>query len=64
MTFTLTCRSLGMVTAALAILAVLGGCSDSAGGSADPSTSGNQTFNKADVKFAQTRSRTTNKPSR
>ncbi len=53
MTCTLTCRRLciGVVAAVLAVLAVLGGC---AGGSADPSASGAQTFNKADVKFAQT----------
>jgi uncharacterized protein (DUF305 family) len=56
MTFTQTCRplSIGVVAAVLALMAVLGGCSAGAGGSADPSASGNQTFNKADVKFAQT----------
>ena len=56
MTFTQTCRRLriGVVAAALAMIAVLGGCSDGAGGSADPSASGDQTFNEADVKFAQT----------
>ena len=56
MTFTLTRRRLrgGAVAAVLAALAVLGGCSDGPGGSADPSASGPQIFNKADVKFAQT----------
>lgn len=56
MTLTLTRRRLrgGAVAAVLAVLAVLGGCADGAGGSADPSASGAQTFNKADVKFAQT----------
>ena len=56
MTSILTCRRLriGVVAAALALLAVLGGCSDGDGGSADPSASANQAFNKADVKFAQT----------
>ena len=56
MTYTLTCRQLriGVVAAALALLAVLSGCSDAADGSADPSASANQAFNEADVKFAQT----------
>jgi uncharacterized protein (DUF305 family) len=45
---------IGVVAAVLAVVAVLGGCADGAGGSADPSASGAQTFNKADVKFAQT----------
>jgi uncharacterized protein (DUF305 family) len=45
---------IGMVAAVLAVLAVLGGCSGSAVDSADRSASGAQTFNQADVKFAQT----------
>ena len=50
------CRRLriGLLAAALALLSVFGGCSVGAGGSADPSSAGGQTFNKADVKFAQT----------
>jgi uncharacterized protein (DUF305 family) len=43
-----------VVVAVLALLAVLGGCANGTGGSADPSASAAQTFNKADVKFAQT----------
>ncbi len=46
-------RSGSATAAALAVLAVFGGCSGG-GGSADPAASAGQTFNKADVKFAQT----------
>jgi uncharacterized protein (DUF305 family) len=44
----------GAAAVALALVAVLGGCSDGAGGSPDSAASVVQTFNKADVKFAQT----------
>ena len=44
----------GAAAVALALAAVLGGCSDGAGGSPDSAASVVQTFNKADVKFAQT----------
>ncbi len=56
MTLTLTGRELRIrvIAAALALIAFLGGCSDGAGGSTDPSTSAGQAFNGADVKFAQT----------
>ena len=42
--------------AALSLIAVLGGCTDGIGSSASPADSSTvaQTFNKADVKFAQT----------
>ena len=55
MTFTQTCRRLriGVVAAALTMIAVLGGCSDDAR-FRRPVRYRNQTFNKADVKFAQT----------
>ena len=53
MTSTRTDRRLrrGVATAALALAAVLGGCSDGGDG---PAASAGQTFNDADVKFAQT----------
>ena len=44
----------GAAAVALALVAVLGGCSDGASGSPDSAASVVQTFNKADVKFAQT----------
>jgi len=44
----------GAVAVALALVAVLGGCSDGGRGSADSAASVAPTFNKADVKFAQT----------
>ena len=46
----------GAAAAALSLIAVLCGCADGPGRSASPadSTTVTQTFNKADVKFAQT----------